>query len=210
MTDQFDWRDRLFEKETLWDIFWRSGGSFRTNFNFIVLTLVSLVASMCGIFVLIYWPNLMDRETVVDSVRAWVTIGISFSTTIIGFLITGFSIFATVSKPELFAKLAKAKRRDGNTFLEDQLFPFINCFVHYMLYISFCLFVGLLSTKGSLPSKLIGAALSDVVLQWAGVAFITLFCTWTAALLLKLKSFVRNIYGTLMLCISEVKDEQLR
>jgi hypothetical protein len=75
-------------------------------------------------------------ETLLASLEAWSSMGSIFASTLLGFLVAGFAIFATISKPTLFVDLAQFNYPGSRlTALEYIFFSFVNIFVHYMSFL---------------------------------------------------------------------------
>jgi hypothetical protein len=130
--------------------------------------------------------------------------------TIVAFLLAGFTVLATVTKPALFAELAQITHEDRNgrpprlTELEFIFFVFLNVFVHYVSFLLFCTVFVLFGTKnGPLAMVLLAkqakslSALHDPLRR----ALFVVMGTWLILLVLKLKSFIWNVYQVVVVVI---------
>jgi hypothetical protein len=198
------WQERLFADRSLLQIFLKSRGSYETPFNFILLMVIAILSATIGFAYLIEGQGVIPRSEVAETVRAWTALGVTLSTTVLGFLIAGFTIFATISNPRLFANMAQIwnKKVKNTTQLEYAIRPFINCFVNYITYASASVFLAMLAAKGGIVARVIVSIIQDQYMSYLFVIFFSVYLTWTVALLLKLKSFVWNIHQTMMLCIA--------
>lgn len=144
-------------------------------------------------------------------VRSWVSVGATTSATILGFLIAGFTVFATVSKPKLFVTLAKLQSLKNPAESEFKLLManFVNAFVHYLSYCSISLLVQFGASPYGFLSVLVNnkAILEPSAKPSIAIALLWFYFVWTVIVLLKLKSFVWNVYGTVMLVVSVEPDE---
>lgn len=146
-------------------------------------------------------------DDLANEVRTLADLGFNFSISILGFLIAGFTIFATVTKPTLFIELAKRRHtRSGLSYLKYTFFVFMYVFIAYLTFTIVCLLIKLLAT----PSGVISSALTclseypeHIVLSkriLVGVGIVTIG-TWSFHLLVLLQSFIFNIYITIMTSI---------
>jgi hypothetical protein len=204
MDNNGSWQERLFADRSLLQIFLKSRGSYETPFNFILLMVISILSVTIGFAYLIDGQGAIPKSEVAETVRAWTALGVTLSTTVLGFLIAGFTIFATISNPRLFASMAKLRstKVKDTTQLEYAIRPFINCFVNYIAYASVSVVLAMFATKGGVVARVIATLIHDQEMSYFFIVFFSGYLTWTVALLLKLKSFVWNIHQTMMLCIA--------
>lgn len=97
--------------------------------------------------------------SLLEKARGWAEIGFGFSAGILGFLIAGFTIFATVSDKSLFITMAKARHeKSGLSYLKYNFFALMYVFIAYLGFAILCLLIQLLGdTSGfaSIMTKLI-------------------------------------------------------
>ena len=132
-----DWRDKVTNEKSLLDVYWkaRKVASSRGNRITAVLVFVLLLALFCadksyslGLI------SLSDMSKIVGQVGE---IGFALTTAILGFLIAGFSIFSSITKPEIFAALAKLDHKEtGLSRLQFIFFNFLLVFIHYLAFLA--------------------------------------------------------------------------
>ncbi|EBA14407.1 hypothetical protein RSK20926_02022, partial [Roseobacter sp. SK209-2-6] len=102
-----DWQKRATKEKSLREVYWkaRKVGSTRTNLvvPVVVVVLFGLLAVGDNCFDLSILPT-SALKALLGQVA---DIGFTLTTAILGFLIAGFSIFASITRPEIFAGLAK-------------------------------------------------------------------------------------------------------
>lgn len=134
--------------------------------------------------------------------------GFAFSSTILGFLISGFAIFAGISKPEVLILLAKTSYKDPKiSELQFIFFNFILVFIHYILFMCASALVKI--TSGDAGPLLRGL---DMIVDYnhalgcsiTSVLF-ALLLSWLAFAALLLKSFIWNLYQSVLITI-QVED----
>lgn len=177
---------------------WLTSFKFRQrNFNFVVTALVALgLARYCQLD----WDQ---PQTLMAAFRKIESMGFSFATSILGFLVAGFTVFVTVIRVDMFLLMAQTEHRNtGESFLKYNLSAFIVTFVHYTSYIFACLMSELFMQPGGLAMIAFANAKSYPNLApWAAdahslcsTALLVGLGTWTAYLVLLLKSFIYNVY----------------
>lgn len=80
-----------------------------------------------------------DTQVWASLVRNWAESGISFTTTVLGFLVTGFTIFASLGPSRMFKSIAlQREERSGLPFIKYAFFGLMRVFVIYLLFAAFC------------------------------------------------------------------------
>jgi hypothetical protein len=199
-----DWKDKITEEKSLFAVYRKARGIALSRIN-------KQVALAAGIIsVLLFGANIYFNLAIapyaalITTIREIGEAGFSFSTGILGFLIAGFSIFASITKPEVFILLAKLPHKQGNiTRLQFIFFNFLVVFVHYIFFLAVCLFIKVgLYDNGPLSGILRILAEEDrrfIVFGATGV--LCLLITWLTFLVMLLKSFIWNIYQSVLLSI---------
>lgn len=182
--------DDILREKTLWQIYRKSRVITDSKFNGISALLVIALLS-AGIVA----ANPTTSETL-TRMRSLANLGLTSSLGVLGFLIAGFTLFATVCRPKLLVRMATSEHPEtGLSWFKYNFFAFMRVFIYYLVFASACLFLILFgeprSGAGALlnlspdPSftKLVVARAAMVML--GGGAYFVLF---------QLKSFVFNVY----------------
>ena len=158
------------------------------------------VAIALAAFCYLQWHN---APVLSAALRKYAEVGLSFSTSILGYLIAGFTVFVTVTKLDIFVTMAKVEYEStGESYLKYNLVQFMLVFSHYIAYLFVCICFALFSQPQGLVSVLIGKALATSDCAWK-VALIykapvslalVIFGAWSVYLVLLLKSFVYNTF----------------
>ena len=207
-----DWKNVIFQQKSLWQVYRLSLGELpRTRFNRTVLvTALVLLFAMAGWNV---WtgPRYMSLNETAEFVFLLADIGFVFSLSILGFLIAGFSIFASVTKAELFITLANIPyKKTGINSLQFVFFNFLNVFVVYLGLLGLSLVVKVVFSPLS-PVTLFGRTMvqsyptaglvvNSLVFLSFGILFVEAF--------LRLKSFIWNLYQSVLMSIAT--EDQMR
>lgn len=199
-----DWRDKVTNEKSLLDVYWkaRKVASSRGNRITAILAFVLLLALFCAdksySFKLI---SLSDMSKIVGQVGE---IGFALTTAILGFLIAGFSIFSSITKPEIFAALAKLDHKEtGLSRLQFIFFNFLLVFIHYLAFLAFSIAIKVfLPTLASAVGLAVSHwSLSALVIWWLAAIGTAIALSWLVFLIMLLKSFIWNIYQAVLVVI---------
>lgn len=167
------------------------------RFNYVVTAAIALaLARYCQLD----WDQ---PQTLMAAFRKIEGTGFSFATSILGFLVAGFTVFVTVIRIDMFLTMARMEKGStGESVLKYNLSAFIVTFVHYTSYIFVCVISELFLQPGGLAAvALTNAQTYPSLAPWVSLAhrlcaatLLVTFGTWTAYLVLLLKSFIYNVY----------------
>lgn len=190
----------LLREKSLWAIYRQCVRSLTpSSFNLVATMLVFLLL-VCDAS---YFPENFPKR--IALIRSMADMGISLGSTVLGFLIAGFTIFATLSKPELFLRMHQTRFGEtGLSYLQVNFFTFVEVFVVYIFFVAICLVFKLFGSEGGLLASLLKASslrpiygYSADKVWWANIAFV-LMGTIAFYSVLALKSFIFNTYHTVM------------
>jgi len=184
----------LTSEKSLWDIY-KLSRRITTNKVQIFIVVFVVVALSLNAFVL-----QEDNLIILKNTREWAELGFSFSITTLGFLITGFTIFATLSKPKMMlAMMDHMNKETGLPTLKYNFFTFMRVFIAYILFSLVYLSIILFGQKGGFISNLLELIPNQQCLKVTLIktAYVIIGSSFVY-LLLMLKSFVFNIYATIM------------
>ena len=177
---------------------WRTASKFpKRKFNLVVTACVGLLlARYCALV----WDQ---PDTLLALFRKIESTGFDFATSILGFLVAGFTVFVTVTRLDMFLKMAKTEKSEtGESVLKYNLSAFIVTFVHYVCYLLACLLCELVLQPNGLASVAyqnaltypnLAAMLPSARTSVAAVLVVG-FGSWTVYLIVLLKSFIYNVY----------------
>ncbi|MBQ4830599.1 hypothetical protein J8L84_15080 [Alteromonas sp. MMG017] len=193
MKYSFDESDLTSEK-SLWDVY-KLSRRIHPKKSQVIILLIVMATLAANAFIL---EN--KSESILTDVRKWAELGFNFGITTLGFLIAGFTIFATLSKPKmLLAMMEHTNKETGLPTLKYNFFAFMKVFIAYITFTLFYLVIllfgqanGLISNIGGLLpySECLGIALIKITYVLIGGSFVHL--------LLLLKTFIFNIYAIVM------------
>lgn len=165
--------------------------------------------STLAIFTMLIIYAFFSNETsssLLEKVRKWSEIGFSFSAGILGFLIAGFTIFATVSDKSLFVEMSKiVDKKSGLSYLKYNFFTLMYVFIAYVGFAVLCLLIQLLCGSSGFLSILVrwvsldnNFLISKRILSGVGIVVVG---TYFFYVLIILQSFIFNIYHIVMTSI---------
>lgn len=123
--------DSLFKEKSLFAIYWKSFFLSESGFDTAFKTFTFI-----GIVMFCAYVRLFRAESayvLFDALDKWSDIGFNYSVQILGFLLAGFTIFATTTDIKVFIGLSKVKSRDRDiSQLKFIFFSFIRVFIVHL------------------------------------------------------------------------------
>lgn len=184
----------LLAEKDLWSIYLAARKIPSSRFN-IVTTWVFLLALVIQVY---FFPQGIEAQ--VEIIRRYAEFGFNAALTTMGFLVAGFTIFATLSDPDLFIKMGQKLHPETKiSWLKHNFFLFVRVFIYFMIFIVLCLVIMVFGSKSGLASSLISLSDSAARLRVviAAVAYVTLM-TGFYFILMQLKSFIFNMHHAVM------------
>jgi hypothetical protein len=199
----------LFTERSLWEIYRKSPSVFRNPFNRGVLIATAILLATFACFHFAWGSSSAPRLHFAEVFANWANVGISFAGTILGFLVAGFAVLFTVLRPQTLANLQQITRPDHNVSeLKLLFFVFVDVFVHYVSFLFWCMAVLVFGAKDG-PADWVGRiaggwwpASPEIVCH----AIFAAWGTWFVLLVLKLKSFIFNLYQCLLLGMADTLE----
>ncbi|WP_073579559.1 hypothetical protein [Vibrio quintilis] len=184
----------LTSEKSLWDVYKLSRRILPGKFQ-VIFVLLTMLALGVNAFVLV-----VDDSVILRDVRKWSEYGFNFSITTLGFLIAGFTIFATLSKPQMMlAMMEHTNKETGLRTLKYNFFTFMKVFIAYIaISIVYLLVIILGQADGFIPNFVALLPNGDCVKSILIKVSYALIGSSFVYLLLLLKSFVFNIYAIVM------------
>jgi hypothetical protein len=204
----------LFAEKSLARIFWLAPPFCSNTFNCVVALLTFCLLAIFSVLHICV-PSLRDaiKFPFADTFTLWANAGASLSGTILGFLIAGFAVLCTVLRPETIVALAKMRNeRYGLSELKLLFVLFADVFAQYLSLLFVSILVLVFGGKTG-PAMMLGEQLAKI--HWM-VPFcllhliLTIWGTWLIMLVLSLKSFVYNLYQSLLLGLADAADDLQR
>ncbi len=199
-----DWQERVTKEKNLGEVYWkaRKVGSTRRNFG-----VAAFVCLLFGILAVVDWyfaSGVLTLSALNDLITVVAEVGFTFTTAILGFLIAGFSIFASITRPEIFAGLAKLDHKDtGLSRLQFIFFNFLLVFIHYLAFLAMSIVLKLVmplapafvnAVSPNVPS-------ASIIVWWSAASMLAVLLGWLTFLVMLLKSFIWNIYQAVLVVI---------
>lgn len=133
--------------------------------------------------------------------RSILNLGMTLVPSILGFLIAGFTVFVTITRPGVFSQMAKMEfGGTGQSYLKHNLSAFMLAFAHYVCYLSINVLIAFFGQPNGLVVQMLKSIGSifqvgsiDGYVAIASIAVVAFSC-WTWYLVMLLKSFIYNVY----------------
>ena len=204
----------LLKEESLFEIY-RSAPSFFSNrFNGWMLVVTSgTLGVLTGLHLCSQHFRITYPIPFADVFAVWANTGASLAGTILGFLIAGFAVLCTILRPQTMIALHRIpNQRYGKSQLKLLFINFIEVLVQYLTLLLVSVIVLIFGGKTG-PAAMLGSYLARLHWLIPFTALEVLFFAWGTLFLvvvLTLKSFVYNLYATLLLGIADAADDYLR
>ncbi|MFI3046591.1 hypothetical protein [Pseudomonas coronafaciens] len=186
--------DALLSEKNLFSIYLAARGVRSSRFN-LITTVIFFIAAVAQAALS---PQTVEAK--VEFVRKYADFGFSVALTTMGFLVAGFTIFATLSDSELLIKMGQKLHPDSKvSWLKHNFFLFIRVFIYFIVFIVMCLFIIVFGSKSGVVSYLV--MLSDdpaFIREWVASAAQVVLTTGFYFILMQLKSFVFNMHHAVM------------
>lgn len=184
--------DSFTEETSLWQIYWKARRIKPSKFNVICTLMVFSVLAVTTFYAK------QEAAPFAATVRELAAFGLNATLTVLGFLVAGFTIFATVTNPNMLIAMGSIRHKDsGLSWMKHSFFVLLRTFIYYLIYAVLCFFVVYFGAKGGPVSLLV--SLSPYPAEYAvcltKVAFVVL-ATGQFFLLMQLKSFIYNVYSS--------------
>jgi hypothetical protein len=124
-----DQKKELTKEKNLWQIYLLSRQIPSSKFNRISLIL--------GMVLMVIHVSTTNQETheMAERVLKWSELGFGFALSTLGFLIAGFTVFATLSKPSLLLEMACQQHDESKlSYLKYNIFIFFRVFIYYLVF----------------------------------------------------------------------------
>jgi hypothetical protein len=187
----------LLEEKSLLEIYKKSRRIPFNSFNFwsTIVVVVMVAIQYCLLDI-----SITEKLKVV---REFSVMAVGITTTVLGFLLAGFTIFATISQPDMLVAMSQHReQKSGLSFLKYNFFIFMRVFIYYVAYAVFCVFILIFAIKGGVIHYLVNISpISHEIIEWlVGFSYVALY-GGMFFLLMQLKSFIYNVYHSVMTAI---------
>ncbi len=188
--------DDLLKEKSLWEVYKLS---WKLPFPYFIV----ITPFLFGITVFIFGVSTeVTNSEIIFSIRSVLDLGFTFTSTIFGFLIAGFTIFASLTQKKLFVGIAKIKMPDSDlNWLKGTFAVFMHAFAHFSAFLSLTIFIHLISQKNGIADWIFSNVITVNcnVQRYLLVAIFATLSAWLFYLTLLLSRFIFNIYHVCML-----------
>ncbi len=197
MSDEPAWVEDVFREKSLWQVYRASRVIPPNGFNRKVMSLGCAIATLYvagnawgGV------SNLRVLDAITRSSQSLLTI----ATAILGFLVTGFSIFVASTNPKIFQLLENTRYRDtGLSQFKNIMFNFLNVFSVYLVALTVSVAIYVITPLGWWPPIEYLAKKTNKLVPVFNSAVLSIICLMALYSILRLKSFIWALYQSLII-----------
>jgi hypothetical protein len=196
--------NELLKEKNLWELYclaWNLKFPWGTLAPSIALTLTLLIFS--GL-------TIEDSTNLASQARQVIDLGITFTSTILGFLIAGFTIFASLTNPKLFVAMAKMQDKESKlSWLKRTFVTFMHVFIHYTSFLVVTVLIKILTFPRGVVPYALSKLPDDLIIYkgWIAAVGLSILAGWLFYLSLLLGRFIFNTYHACMLSISVINED---
>jgi hypothetical protein len=186
-----NWAD-LTKEKCLWDVYLQAR-KIKSSITNVLITL-----GMAVFLGFASWCSPIATERIQEQLSSWGEFGASSALGILGFLIAGFTIFATTKQDMLLAMHRHIHKETGLTYLEYNIYSFIKVFIFHLAFGAFCFGLVLLFAEDSPFFHATGSLVDSATKRGLLKVLSVTYGVGLTYLLVTLKSFVFNIHHVVM------------
>lgn len=203
------WQQDLFAEKSFGTLYRTArkhvavAGNNRIAIYVFLAALLPLLAGFSGLW------NPVSVSALIAGIRSVATLGVGFATSILGFLVSGFALFFAITRSDVLVLLAGVSHDEGDiSRLQFILYSFMYVFLQYIVFLG--------ATLGISATLMQGSLLVSTAIYWrdacpnafwilAAIGFSGL-AAWLTFILLQLKSFIWNLFQTVLVAITVGAD----
>ena len=199
--------ESLFNETSLFQVYRKAPSFFSNRFNSICLGCVALCLSALAIL------DFRVRDTtppghLLSTFMAWASLGVSLAGTILGFLIAGFAVLCTVLRPQTMRALQRLENKQlGESELKYLFTLFIDVLVQYLALLFWSLTASIVLSPIVNNFISIASRFNPLIPPLASHVLFVIWGSWLIALVLVLKSFIYNLYQSLLLGLADTMHD---
>lgn len=193
MINKIDAKEITKEK-SLWDVYLLCKRITISTFHVCILLTASIFLLTNSFFIE------KDMSHLVSDIRNWALIGFNFAVTTLGFLIAGFTIFATLSKPDMFLQMMSVQHKKTQMpTLKYNFMAFMKVFISFITFTFIYLVIILFCQANGMIGNIIDLfPYSTVIKELIIKLGYCVIGTSLIYLVLVVKTFIFNIYAIIM------------
>jgi hypothetical protein len=202
MTGAAEIMQELSAERSLLHVYRNSGTYSENQFDRRIRIATLVILCVASLTLILSKPDLFPIA--VKSITSWLSLGFTYATTILGFLVAGFTIFSTMTRTEVFIALAQKKHDTlGVSQLKFIFFSFLRVFILHIVLIFTCVAVSMLKDSSGIYLSILHDDRISVTIKQIAVLFILPVIGYLIiSTLLHLKTFVWNLYQSIIIAVA--------
>lgn len=191
--------EELLKEKSLWQLY-----ALTWRFPFPYKSILS-TSSLGVIFFLLGISGDFTNAKILNLIGQILKLGFSFSSTTLGFLIAGFTVFATLTDQKLFVKIAKIQSPVAEiNWLKYMFAIFMHTFFHFSSFLSVTIAITIFSSFNNMFIVIYNNKYFSITNfeEYFNSLVLAILSAWLIYLTILLSKFIFNIYHACMLAIT--------
>ncbi|CAI0926102.1 hypothetical protein [Serratia marcescens] len=186
--------DDFTKEKSLWELYKLANRISMSKFHIFIISVSTILLIVNSVFI--------DKNPAhhLTELRSWASLGFNFTIATLGSLIAGFTIFATLSKPEMMiAMMGHINKKTNMPTLKYNFMAFMKVFISFIFFTFIYLMIMMFGQPNGLISSFVKLfPHADLIKRIIVIyAYVVTGCS-LIYLLLTLKTFIFNIYAIVM------------
>jgi len=200
MTENVGWKDNVYREKSLWQVLRASQVLSASQFNRRAMRVGCVLAV---IYVIGNYIGGVENQRVLDATARVASALLTVTTAILGFLVTGFSIFVASTDPRTFKALEETRYKDTEiSYFKEVMFNFLNVFTVYLTVLSISLVLYVCNPLGWWPPLMPLEKKLHCVIPLFNSVVLAFACVAGLYSILRLKSFIWQLYQSLLIAMN--------
>jgi hypothetical protein len=189
-------KNDITSEKSSWDVY-RQSGKIKAN------PVNTWSALLFFVFIFIYAAfSGTDLGSLIEQAKSLAELGTNFSAAILAFIVAGFTIFATLTKPELLTVMAsEVHDESGLSYLKFNYLAFMRVFYTYIFFALACVITRICFTEHGVMvfySRMIFGSHSEFAALYTVRIVLPFIAAYFVFCIMMLRSFIFNVYHSIM------------
>lgn len=206
---KLDWQNDLFAEKSFVALYRVARSHVAVRSTTIMVIAIFLIAVVPIVFGFVGAWSPLRLISIVTGIRTITALGVAFATSILGFLVSGFALFFAITRSDVLVLLAGVPHEESKiSRLQFIIYSFMYVFIHYLIYIGGTLVISVTLSPGSVLNGTAAFFRDQAPCEFrlAATLLFGVSAAWLIFVLLLLKTFIWNLFQTVLIAITVGAD----